>query len=95
MPILEDDLEISWFEAGSGIFDGIIDDSSCFPPLDDREIQREWLAGFAGTWAELTSHPPASLIPDPRRDPVIDVLKRVLADRPELLEQLLAIGSKS
>jgi hypothetical protein len=58
MPMLHD-TEWSWFEAGSGVLDGVFDDPACFPPLDDREAQRQWLGGFAGAWAELTITAPA------------------------------------
>jgi hypothetical protein len=89
MPIL-DGLELSWFDAGSGIFDRIIDDPGCFPPLNDRAVQREWLAGFVGAWGELLVCSD-SLTPDPRGGPVKEVLARALNDRPELLRELLAI----
>ncbi|WP_207168583.1 histidine kinase [Thiocystis violacea] len=88
MPIFDHDFELTWFDAGSAVFDGIID-PACFPPLGDCKAQREWLAGFAGAWAELPECP--GLEQDPRSQPVEEVLARALADRPELLRQLLAI----
>lgn len=94
MPTVDDDIRLSWFEAGSGIFDGVIDDPSCYPPLDDRDVQRAWLAGFAGAWAELTTFAPADPSEDPRQRPVLEVLAERLANRPELLRQLLAISGR-
>ena len=70
MPAMDNDIELSWFEAGSEIFDGIIDDPGGFPPLDDRLALREWLTGFAGAWAELATYPPIESGEDLRqRDP--------------------------
>lgn len=48
VPVMDSDIERPWFEADSGIFDGLIDDPGGFPLLDDRLAPREWLAGFAG-----------------------------------------------
>lgn len=93
MPIWNDNLELSWFDAGSGIFDGIVDDPGCYPPLDDREIQRQWLGGFVGAWAELTMFATADPRVDPRQRPVLEVLADKLADRPDLLQQLRALGA--
>ena len=78
----DNDIELSWFEAGSGIFDGIIDGLGCFPPFDDRLAQREWIAGFTGAWAELATCPLIESEEDLRQRPVREVLTDRLVDRP-------------
>lgn len=87
---MRDKMRLTWFDRGSAMFDGILDDPDGFPPLNDRESQRAWLAGFGGAWAELPEDPERA--DDPRNTPLLDVLSHRLADRPELLAQLLAIG---
>lgn len=87
--VKETGLTLNWFEAGEGILDGVTDDPSCYPPLDDYEAQRMWLGGFAAAWVELTTF--AENAGDPRQRPVLEVLADRLADRPDLLRQLMAI----
>ncbi|WP_200382661.1 histidine kinase [Thiococcus pfennigii] len=83
-----DGIPLTWFEAGSGVLDGAVDDPSCYPPLDDPIAQRAWLAGFAGAWADLALCPPLECGEDPRQRPLGEVLARVLAGRPELLRRM-------
>ncbi len=91
MPML-DGLALSWFEAGAAIFDRIIDDPGCFPPLNDRAVQREWLAGFVGAWGELPESPGSLSAPDPRDKPIKEALADALREHPALLRELLAIS---
>ena len=37
--------QIDWFE-------GLAEDPASFPPLNDRQAQRAWLAGFLASWSE-------------------------------------------
>lgn len=37
---------VDWFEAGSAVFEGVTEDPASLPPLNDRQAQRSWLAGF-------------------------------------------------
>ncbi len=76
------------FEAGSGIFDRVIDDPACYPPLDDGESQREWLSGFVAAWSAWPACPGLDTTPDPRHGTLSDVLARALKDRPAVLAQL-------
>ncbi|WP_295407301.1 hypothetical protein [uncultured Thiocystis sp.] len=39
-------VKLEWFNAGSAVFEGVTEDPASFPPLNDRQAQRSWLAGF-------------------------------------------------
>lgn len=71
---------LDWFDAGAAVMEGQRD-AHLYPPLDEREVQRQWLGGFGAAWAEL----------DDGRD-VEDALMDALGDRQALLTQLWAIG---
>jgi hypothetical protein len=80
--------DLTWFEAGSAIFDGVLNDSACYPPLDDVASQREWLSGFIAAWSARPDGPGLPTV-DPRHGTLSDVLARVLKqDRPNLLTPL-------
>lgn len=89
-PLLETRLNgtVDWFEAGSAIFDGIVDDPAWYPPPDDTTAQREWLAGFGAAWCALADLPAPATGEDPRRDTLDTVLTHRLQHRPELLRRL-------
>ncbi len=82
--------DVDWFDAGSAIFDGIIDDPALYPPLNDMQAQRAWLAGFGAGWIELPEWSWLGSSPDPREGDIGEVLTRTLLHRPKLLRQLLA-----
>ena len=69
-----------WFDAGSRVLEGART-SDLFPPLDDAQAQRAWLAGFAGAWAERSGDEAAE-----------DALVAALEGRPALLRQLWERG---
>ena len=82
--------DVDWFDAGSAIFDGVTNDPSFYPPLNDIEAQRAWLAGFGASWIEFPECPETDVFPDRRRGEIGEVLSRTLLHRPQLLRQLLA-----
>ncbi len=67
---------LDWFDAGSRVLEGART-PDLFPPLDDAHVQRAWLAGFAGAWADRGGDEPAE-----------DALVTALEGRPVLLRQL-------
>ncbi|EGV16271.1 hypothetical protein ThimaDRAFT_4498 [Thiocapsa marina 5811] len=71
---------LDWFDAGSRVLEGGRT-PELFPPLDDAQAQRVWLAGFAGAWAEGGSDEAAE-----------DALVAALGGRPTLLRQLWELG---
>jgi hypothetical protein len=86
--------DFDWFGAGWSAFHFPVHPDA-FPPLDDREAQRAWLAGFGAAWAEC---PEAAQRENTRsrfwlcERTVTAALKAVLAGRTELLRQLQLIG---
>ena len=44
--------EFGWFGAGWAVSKGGTDDPDFYPPIDDREALRHWLAGFGAAWVE-------------------------------------------
>jgi hypothetical protein len=48
---VSDCADIDWFGAGWAVFEGARS-SEGFPPLNDMEAQRKWLAGFGAAWVE-------------------------------------------
>ena len=82
--------DLTWFEAGSAILDGILDDPACYPVLDDVAAQREWLSGFTAAWSALSAIPECDIATDWRRGTLSNVLACALSDRPDLLTQLQA-----
>jgi hypothetical protein len=38
--------EFGWFGAGYAVFGTATDDRDFYPPLDDDDAPRQWLAGF-------------------------------------------------
>ncbi|TCT21203.1 histidine kinase [Thiobaca trueperi] len=86
-----------WFNLGSAVFEGRAAGPDCFPPLNDMQAQRYWLAGFSASWIEASERHDR----DPARHPstlgIEAHLSRALAGRPELLRQLGAyrLGAQS
>lgn len=69
-----------WFSHGERVADGVRDEN-LYPPLGDRDAQRQWLGGFGAAWAACAE------------DQAVDeALVEVLDGRPELLAELWAIG---
>lgn len=71
---------IDWFDAGAAVLAGQRD-HHLYPPLDDRDAQRQWLGGFGGAWADMDDAPDLD-----------DILIAALDGRPALLAQLWGIG---
>jgi hypothetical protein len=77
-----------WFALGSAVFEGRAAGPDDYPPLNDRQAQRGWLAGFGASWieaAERHDRDPA------RHPPTLDLwthLTRTLTGCPDLLRQL-------
>lgn len=84
--------DLDWFDAGNGVFEHVLVGPGVYPPLDDLEAQRQWLAGYAAgrDGFQRAIDTSASAAGDPRRGTLHEVLRRQLADQPELLRQLLA-----
>ena len=86
-----------WFEAGSAVFEATTADPASFPPLNDRQAQRAWLAGFLASWSEWLDRQGLPLSDEQEAATLDDRLTRTLRDRPELLRQLRSyrLGSQS
>lgn len=75
--------KMDWFDAGWAVYQNDARDPGLFPPLGDREAQRQWLGGFGAAWASaLDDH-----------ESVDNVLARALEGRGELLRQLRSHAS--
>jgi hypothetical protein len=84
------DPDFDWFGAGWAAFHFPVHPES-FPPLDDRDAQRAWLAGFGAAWAEcpdLTRRAHAAGAAGACGRTVTAALGAVLAGRTELHRQL-------
>lgn len=79
-----------WFALGSAVFEGRAAGPDRYPPLNDMQAQRGWLAGFGASWIEAAERHDR----DPARyPPTLDLwtnLTRTLTGRPDLLRQLSA-----
>ena len=77
-----------WMDLGSAVFEGRAAGSDCYPPLNDMQAQRWWLAGFGASWYEACERHDR----DPARyPPTLELgahLTRALTARPDLLRQL-------
>ena len=81
-----------WFDAGWAVFKGNTGDE-WFPPLNDMEAQRWWLAGFGAAWVEypITEAVQSMLFDDePGGESIHDALAHALTGRSTLLAQLLS-----
>lgn len=83
--------------AGSAVFDGVTEDPASYPPLNDRQAQRAWLAGFLVSWYEWLDRQAADASADSSATTFDTHLSDALRDRPELLRQLRSdrLGSQS
>jgi hypothetical protein len=69
---------INWFDMGWAVYREGVRDPEYFPPLGDRDAQRQWLGGFGAAWATDLDDAGS----------VVNALARVLEGRGELLRQL-------
>lgn len=92
--------EIDWFGAGYAVAKGATATDDDYPPLNDMEPQREWLAGFGAGWVECTDGDfdvmLSTLLGDGSGGESIDeALERALEGRADLLRQLRTHGEGS
>ncbi|NVZ10559.1 histidine kinase [Allochromatium humboldtianum] len=77
-----------WFALGSAVFEGRAARLDRYPPLNDMQAQRGWLAGFSASWMEASERHDR----DPARyPPTLDLwahLTLTLTGCPDLLRQL-------
>ena len=76
-------VKLEWFDAGSAVFEGMTEDPASFPPLNDRQIQRAWLAGFLVSWYEWLDRQGLPLPDEQESATLDDRLNQTLRDRPE------------
>ncbi len=87
--------ECGWFGAGYAVFGTATADRAFYPPLDDDEAQRQWLAGFGAAWVECPDDAAIESILDGDwlgGESVEEALVRIVGDQRELLRQLWAHG---
>ncbi len=84
-----------WFSAGYAVFGAETSDRAFYPPLDDDEAQRHWLAGFGAAWVECPDDAAIESILNGDwlgGESVDEALVRILEGRMELLRQLWVHG---
>jgi hypothetical protein len=87
--------DFGWFGAGWAVFKGGTADPDFYPPLDDTDAQREWLAGFGAAWVECPDDEAVESILNGDGmggESVEEALVRVLESRDDLLRALWALG---
>jgi len=87
--------DFGWFGAGYAVFGTETSDRDFYPPLDDDEAQRQWLAGFGAAWVECPDDSATESILNGDwlgGESVEEALVRILEGRMELLRQLWAHG---
>jgi hypothetical protein len=70
--------KMDWFGAGWAVYQEDVRDPEYFPPLGDRDAQRQWLGGFGAAWASDIA----------TKESVDDAISKALEGRAELLRQL-------
>jgi len=87
--------EFGWFGAGWAVFKGGTDDPDFYPPIDDCEALRDWLAGFGAAWVECPDGESVESILNGdgmAGESVEEALVRALETRQDLLCALWDLG---
>ena len=74
---------MDWFDAGWAVYQEGVRDPEYFPPLGDRDAQRQWLDGVGAAWASDLA----------TKKSVADAISKALEGRAELLRQLRSHAS--